>query len=334
MTGQATAVLVGCGDISSVHLEAISRLEAVRLVGVCDVDERVARATATAHGVLAFQDHRQMLAALRPDVAHICTPHDQHASAAVDCIAAGTHVIVEKPLAHTLSEASRVVEAAAAYPAVKVAVCYQNRYNRTSQAAREAILSGGLGTVRGAQATVAWHRGPDYYRHRPWRGQRSRSGGGVLINQAIHTVDLLTWFLGDLTAVGSRIGTHALADLIDVEDTAHLVMDHVSGARSVLFATVANTRDAPVSIEIDADAGHLTLRGHLTVVRADGGTEVVEERAARGVGRAYWGASHELLIADFYARLAEPQPFWIGPEQAMASLSVLDQVYREAFTGG
>lgn len=334
MTAHTTAVVVGCGDISSVHLEAISRLETARLVGVCDLDDRIARATATAHGVPPFRHHREMLAALRPDVAHVCTPHDQHAAAAVDCIEAGTHVIVEKPLAHTVSEASHVVEAAAAYPAVKVAVCYQNRYNRTSQAVREAILAGDLGTVRGAQATVAWHRDPGYYRRSPWRGQRSRSGGGVLINQAIHTVDLLLWLLGDVAAVGSRIGTHALADVVDVEDTAHVVMEHVSGARSVLFATVANTRDAPVSIEIDADAGHLTLRGHLTVTRADGRTRVVEERAASSVGRAYWGASHELLIADFYARLPEPEPFWIGPEQAMASLSVLDRVYRDALTLG
>jgi predicted dehydrogenase len=330
VTPPVRAAVVGCGDISSVHLAALRDLEGVELVGVCDVD--AARGTATAHaqGTVAFTDHREMLDALRPDVVHVCTPHDQHAPVAVDCIERGVHVVLEKPVAHTLAEAQPVLDASLANPGVRVAVCFQNRYNRASQEAYRLLQEGSLGAIRGASATVAWHRTPEYYARGPWRGQRRRSGGGVLMNQAIHTLDLVQWFLGPVARVGSRIGTLSLAEYIDVEDTAQLVMDHESGSRSVLFATLANSVDSPVTIEVDTEHARLLIRGDLTVVHTDGRTEVVEERRATSTGRAYWGVSHELLVADFYRTLDDEEPFWIGPSEGVAALAVLDQVYRDA----
>lgn len=322
------AVVIGLGDVSSVHLAAIAAMPDVELVGVCDTDPAAAAATGLP-AELFHTDHRAMLAEVRPDVAHVCTPHDQHAPVAVDCIEAGVHVVLEKPLAHSVGEAERITAAAAAHPEVKVAVCFQNRYNRPSQEARRLLEEGTLGRSLGATATVMWHRTPAYYAAKPWRGQRRRSGGGVLINQAIHTLDLLRWLLGDVTSVGSRIGTHALADVIDVEDTAYLVLQHERGCSSVLFATVAHAVDAPVAIEITCERGTLRLCGDLTVTHADGRTEMVPERVAPGVGRSYWGVSHELLIADFHDRLAEQGPFWIGPAEGMAALRILDDVYRD-----
>jgi UDP-N-acetyl-2-amino-2-deoxyglucuronate dehydrogenase len=330
VTSTVKAVVVGCGDISTVHLAALVDLAGVDLVGVCDVDAERAKATATLQDVPAFTDHREMFAALDPDVVHICTPHDQHRPVAVDAIEAGISVVLEKPVAHTLADAQPVLEASRANPDVKVAVCFQNRYNRAAREAHRLLATGSLGAIRGASATVAWHRTPEYYARAPWRGQRRRSGGGVLMNQAIHTLDLLQWFLGPVTRVSSRIGTLALGDYVDVEDTAQLVMDHSNGARSVLFATVANSVDSPVTIEIDTEHARLLIRGDLVVTHADGRTEVVEERRATTTGRAYWGVSHELLVADFYRRLDDPEPYWIGPAEGIASLKVLDMVYREA----
>jgi predicted dehydrogenase len=333
VTAPARAAVVGCGDISAVHLAALHDFHGAELVGVCDVDDKRASAASAAHGVPAYTDPGTMLDSLRPEVVHVCTPHDQHAAVAVDCIERGIHVVLEKPVAHTLADAQPVLDASLANPAVKVAVCFQNRYNRASQEAFRLIAEGSLGAIRGASATVAWHRTPEYYARGPWRGQRARSGGGVLMNQAIHTLDLVQWFLGPVTHVGSRIGTLALGEYVDVEDTAQLVMDHESGSRSVLFATLANSVDSPVTIEIDTEHARLLIRGDLTVAYADGRTEVVEERRATPTGRAYWGVSHELLVADFYRRLHEPEPFWIGPAEGLAALAVLDQVYRDAGVG-
>lgn len=330
MTGPVRAAVVGCGDISAVHLAALGDLDGVQLVGVCDVSEERAATAAGVHGVDAYTDHRALLEALEPDVVHVCTPHDQHVPVAVDCIERGIHVVLEKPVAHTLPAAQPLLDAHRANPRVKVAVCFQNRYNRAAQEVHRLLADGSLGAVRGASATVAWHRTPEYYARGPWRGERRRSGGGVLINQAIHTLDLVQWFLGPVARVRSHVGTLALGDYVDTEDTAQLVLDHESGSRSVLFATLANAVDSPVTIEVDTEHARLTIRGDLTVTYADGRGEVVEERRATSTGRAYWGVSHELLVADFYRTLGDPEPFWIGPAEGVAALGVLDEVYRQA----
>jgi len=326
MTG-STAAVVGCGDVSVVHLQALQKLDGVDLAGVCDTDPERAATTAERYGVPAFTDHRGLLAAVRPDVVHVCTPHDRHTPVAVDCLDAGVAVLLEKPVAHTVAEADRLIAAARRQPGVKIGICLQNRYNTTTRAARDLLASGALGPVRGGSATVLWHRDPAYYRARPWRGQRARSGGGVLINQAIHTLDLMEWLLGDVERVRGHAGRYALDD-IDVEDTASVVLDHAGGARSVVFATVANAVDSPVTIEIVTERAVLLIRGDLTVSHADGRVETVAEPVVSTGGRAYWGASHELLIADFYRTLAGPEPFWISPREGARSLRVIDRIYR------
>lgn len=310
--------VVGCGDISVVHLAAIAKL-GVDLVGVCDPDP------ARAPG--GYRDHREMLDAVRPDVVHICTPHDQHVPVALDALARGAHVLLEKPVAHTAEEAARLVAAAAAVPHLQAGVCLQNRYNASSEKALEIVTKSG--TVRGGSATVMWHRSPAYYADRPWRGNRERSGGGVLINQAIHTLDLLQWLLGDVTAVRSHTGRYGDFPGTDVEDTANVLLDHAGGARSVLFATVTNATDAPVTVEIGTDEATLLIRDGLTISYADGRTETVAERLPEAAGRAYWGASHELLIADFYRCVTSGEPFPVSLAEGMKSLHLVDAIYRQ-----
>ena len=324
-----TAAVIGCGDVSVVHLQAIENLAGVDLVSVCDTDPARAAAAAARYGVPPFAGHRQLLEATRPEVVHVCTPHHQHAPVAIDCLDAGVGVLVEKPIAHTVAEADRIIAAAREHPDVKAGICLQNRYNAATRAARALLDSGELGPVRGGSATVLWHRDPAYYRARPWRGRARDSGGGVLINQAIHTLDLMEWLLGDVVRARGHTGRYALDGVVDVEDTAHAMLDHAGGARSVVFATVANVTDSPVTIEIVTERAVLLIRGDLTVSYADGRTEVVAERRASTGGRAYWGASHQLLIADFYRTLADPEPFWIGPREGARSLRLVHQIYRQ-----
>jgi predicted dehydrogenase len=322
------AAVIGCGTISIVHLAAITSLEGVDLVGVCDTDADRAVAAGRTYGVPWFTDHAELLEAVRPQAVHICTPHHEHVPVAIDSLDAGVAVLLEKPVAATVPEADRLIAAASLRPEVTVGVCLQNRYNTTVQAARALLGTGELGRVLGASATLLWHRDPAYYQARPWRGRVRESGGGVLINQAIHTVDLLQWLLGEVVAVRGHTGRYVLDGVVDVEDTASVVLDHAGGARSVLFATVTNVTDTPVTVEIVTEQTVLLIRGDLTVTYLDGRIETVTERRVDTGGRAYWGASHELLIADFYRTLDQPQPFWIDPEEGSRSLRLVDRIYR------
>jgi UDP-N-acetyl-2-amino-2-deoxyglucuronate dehydrogenase len=321
--------VIGCGTISVVHLGAITGLDGVDLVGVCDTDADRAAEVGEKYGVPWFTDHHELLATVRPQVVHICTPHNEHVPVAIDSLDDGVAVLVEKPVAHTVAEAERLLAAHRAHPGLKIGVCLQNRYNASVQAARALLGTGELGRVLGASATLLWHRDPAYYEARPWRGRKGDSGGGVLINQAIHTLDLLQWLLGDVARVRGNTGRYALDGIVDVEDTASVVLDHAGGARSVVFATLANVTDAPVTLEIVTERAVLLIRGDLTVTYLDDGrTETVAERRVATGGKSYWGVSHDLLIADFYRVLDQPQPFWIDPEEATRSLRLVDRIYR------
>lgn len=331
--------LIGCGDVSVVHIEAIRDIEGLELVGVADSDPgALAQATAVT-GAPGFASTQELIDAVSPDAVHITTPHDQHVGPSLTALGAGVHVLQEKPLAHTLEEGQRLVEALAAVPAggPKVGICFQNRYNLASQRLHEMLGTGELGAVRGAWASVVWTRSADYYRAKPWRGTWANSGGGLLINQAIHTLDLVQWLLGGVERTDGHVATRKYGEVIEVEDTAELLLHHPGGVTTSFYATLTAPQHRPVEIELDCENAYVTLRGGtdggLTIRWADGRTDTVGERSVTSGGRSYWGVSHELLIRDFYERLDEPAPFWIGPGEAMASLEILKEAYRLSGVG-
>ena len=182
-------------------------------------------------------------------------------------------------------------------------------------------------------ATVLWHRSADYYRDRPWRGTWAGGGGGLLMNQAIHTVDLLQWLLGDVTSVSGHAATRFLGDTIEVEDTAEFVAHHTGGARSVFYATLAHAVNAPVAIDVITEKAALSLRGDLTVS--------YHRRPRRGRRRAF---RHRPAVgptgvsptrsssATSTPKLHDPEPFWISPREAAKSLRIVQDIYRQSYS--
>lgn len=326
------AAVVGAGDISQVHLTALASL-GVEVRAVADPDRDRAARAAEPFGAVAVADVEQALE-LGVDVVHVCTPHDQHLPVVERALTAGAHVLTEKPLAHTLADAERLARLAEE-ATTTVGVCLQNRYNPTSRAMRQALDSGDLGAVVSVTATVAWSRTEAYYAAKPWAGMTVRSGGGALINQAIHTVDLLQWLLGPASDVVGQAYRLLPVDGVDVEDTATATMLHDRGnghppTRSTIWASNANAVNQPVTIAVVAERGSLSLDGDLTITDADGGTTVVSDTPPSSGAPAYWGASHEALIRDFYAGLDDPGTFWIDPAAALASQRILAAVYEQS----
>lgn len=324
--------VIGCGDVATVHFEAIGVLADATLVAVCDTDPTRLAAAMAVHNVPGYSDHVRMLEQEQIDVVHVCTPHNEHAQPAIDALERGINVISEKPLASTLAEGERLVAAAAASTA-RMGVCFQNRYNSAVQALRDRLDSGEFGAIRGGAGTVMWNRNADYYQNRPWRGTWAGGGGGLLMNQAIHTLDLLQWLIGEVSAVHGHAATNALGGVIDVEDTAELFLTHLNGAQSVFYATLANAVNAPITVDIATEKAQFSLRGDLTITHADGRVEVVEERRAGSGGRDYWGVSHQLFIADFYAQLGNEGAFWIDATEAQKTLRIIKDVYAQSYPG-
>lgn len=320
------AALVGCGDVSIVHFEALRAL-GIPIVGVCDTDQAAAEKAAAHTGAQAFTSLERMLEETKPDVLHVTTPHDQHIDTTIKALDMGVNIILEKPIAHEIDEAERLVNRMEQPGTPKAGVCYQNRYNVSSQQLRRLLDSGALGNVNGAYSSVVWSRTPDYYRARPWRGQWERSGGGLLINQAIHTLDLIQWFLGDVSLVRGHVACDKYHTVSHVEDTAQMLFTHETGCQTAFYGTLTSPVHRPVELEIDCEKAYVRIRNGLNVTWKDGHTERWEERAAPSSGRSYWGVSHQLLIGDFYNRLDDPEPFWISPAEAMKSLRMAKDTY-------
>ncbi|MET3805620.1 putative dehydrogenase [Nakamurella sp. UYEF19] len=321
--------LAGCGVISVQHLEAITAAPGAELVAVCDTDPERARTTALQHRCREYGDFEQMLDVERPDVVHVCTPHFRHAPMAIAALGRNVNVLLEKPLATTVADGEAVARAARTSPAI-LGVCYQNRYNNTARAMRDLIDGGTLGRPRGGRATVNWFRDNGYYSRSPWRGTWARGGGGVLINQSIHTLDLLQWFLGDVVEIRGRADRLALDDPVEVEDTANIVLRHHGGVGSIFHATNAYVDDASVMVEVLTEHARVRLEKDLIVTSVDGTTRVIPEEGTATGAKAYWGLSHALLIEDFYRHVEQRRPFWIDAEEALKTLRIVTSVYRQS----
>lgn len=324
--------VIGCGDVSLIHAEAIGAIEGAELVGVCDTDPTALARAEKFTGVPGFPGTTELISAVSPDVVHVTTPHFQHADPTITALEAGVHVLQEKPLAHTLAEGERIVAAAeaAASNGTKIGICFQNRYNVASVKAAELLADGAIGDLMGAFASVVWTRTPAYYADKPWRGSWGGSGGGLLINQAIHTLDLVEWLLGDVAEVDGRTSTRRYGAQIEVEDTAEALFTHASGLQTTFFATLTAPAARPVEIEITGTKGSILIRDGITLTTPDR-TEHWDERKADSAGRSYWGVSHELLIRDFYAKLDDSEPFWLSPAAAMKPLFILKSLYDQSY---
>lgn len=246
--------IAGCGAISRNHLEAFRALDNVQIVGVCDIDPDRARATAAAWGIPAAVTTVGELLGLGLDLVSVCTPHPTHENVVLQAAAAGVHVLCEKPIAVDLASAERMV-AACDDAGVKLGVLFQRRFWPAAQRIRAAIDDGTLGRPIMGQCSVMLHRDPGYYSRDAWRGTWANDGGGVLMTQAIHYIDLLQWFMGDVAEVYGKINTYKHGDHIEVEDSAAAVITFTSGAMATLEASTAASPSLGVQIRVTGETG-------------------------------------------------------------------------------
>lgn len=323
------AVIIGCGAISDIHIKAIEKLDNVKLYGLVDINVEKVNALSIQHNCKAFYNYIDALNDSEIDVVHICTPHYLHSQMAIDALRADKNVVLEKPLAISMKDAYEVIKTAEVSGKM-LGVCFQNRYNTTSLKIKELLSSGIVGKVKGAKAFVTWHRNADYYTSSGWRGKWATEGGGVLINQSIHTIDLLLWFLGDVTHFSGKISTRLLNDFIEVENTAEALISFKDDVNALFYATTCYCDDSPVEIEILCEKARIKLSNNLVITYNDGSSEESSDIDLNTGGKSYWGSSHLSLISDFYDCLANKRPFDIPGEEAIKALSVVLGIYEES----
>ena len=314
--------LIGCGSISAVHAQVLNELENTELVSCADIlPERAAR-----YGTDAYTDWLEMLDRVKLDAVHLCTPHYLHPIMAMEAARRGIAVFTEKPPAIDEAGWQQVRDAGKLVP---VGICFQNRYHPHIASCLRFLQEGTWGSLRGIRGFVTWNRTAGYYAAADWKGKWDTEGGGALINQAIHTLDLIIRFLGCPDTVECGMHNHRLRGAVEVEDTAEIYLRRGS-IPALLYASNAYSQDAPVLLELHFDRAVIRLEGDIMTVIQDGRREEIPCTTDPVIGRSYWGAGHKSCIADFYASIAAGTPYSNSPESCEATMQTLLKLYAQA----
>lgn len=323
--------VIGCGSISVMHLESILKIDEAVLAAVCDINVDKARATAEKYGTKYYTDYNEMLAAEALDAVHICLPHYLHTEAAKAAFNAGVNVISEKPMSISYDDALAAVNLAEE-KGLQYGVIFQCRYNPSSRLVKERISDGSLGRVKGAGSVLAWCRTDDYYTSSDWKGTWEKEGGGVIINQAIHTMDLVNWLIDDTHCSLQATLTNREHKSIEVEDSAEGIIHYKNGAVYTFYATNNFLTNEPIEIRITCENGSAILSSDEAIIRYnDGRIERLEKDAQSCAqysgGKTYWGTQHGAQIHQFYQAVLKNEPLEISGREALKIQKLVCDIY-------
>lgn len=343
--------IVGPGKVAGLHAAALARIPGARLVGVAGRNPARARALAQEHGAAAWPTFEGMVGSGQLDALIVCTPHPAHAQYAIAAADAGAHVVVEKPMAVTVRQCDAMIEAAVRN-GVLLAVISQRRWYPAVRRVKAAIDEGRIGEPALATVEVLGWRGPEYYALDPWRGTPEGEGGGVLVNQAVHQLDLLRWFLGSPIEVVGRMANVSHPEL-RVEDSALALVTFAGGAlasivasnaqRPGLHARIAVHGRSGASVGVETDRGSSFVAGVTpSLPRNDPWTVPGEEDLPRR-----WEAEdaalfervdvashhHELQLRDVVEAIRDGRRPSVDGEAGRATVELMAAIYDSAAGG-
>lgn len=292
------ACVVGYGAIGPIHAQAIEKANNVTLYGICDIDKSRADQGAKEHFCKAFYDFSKVLSDPSVTSVHICTPHFLHHSMAIEAARAGKEVILEKPAAINLEKFHELENELRGN---KVCVMLQNRMNIAIQAFKKIIDEDkSLCKLIGGFAALTWHRDAEYYKSGEWRGRWDTEGGGVLINQAVHLIDLISYLAGDIKTVRGHISNNTLQDVIEVEDTADAIFTLAKNVNVCYYATNGYSSNLPMRLELQFENALLRYADDVLYRVDKSGAKIIAKNDDKHPGKDYWGDSHTVVIDNFY----------------------------------
>ena len=306
--------VIGVGVIGSLHAAILKKYG--RLCAVCDIDEEKLQQYADFH---VYTDYIRLLDTEKPDAVHICTPHYLHAGMIIEALSRDINVLCEKPLCISKEDIGRITEAEKKSKAL-LGVCLQNRCNPENRFLKEYLADKNVRQITGV---VTWHRDEQYYASGEWRGKKETEGGGVLINQALHTLDLALWLSDMPDTVVSAISNLTLDGVIEVEDTAAIICRGKTGIN--FFATNGSGCDMPIELTVKTDTEIIKVMPGTVVIN---GEARKFESVYKALGKQCYGSGHEALIEDFYSCIKENKPFEITAEEASRCVRVILAAYE------
>lgn len=326
--------ILGGGNISDTHARAAAAIPGVEIAAVYGANREKSQRLAAAHGAAMYDDVDRFLGHRPLDVVAIGTPSGLHAEQTIAALRRGLHVLVEKPLDVTTAKVDEVI-AEADRTGMKVGVFFQDRLKPDIAAIKSMLVSGQLGTPVFASGRVRWYRPPEYYSGSRWRGTYALDGGGALMNQAIHTVDLLQWLFGPVAQVCARTATRL--HKIEVEDTAAAVLEFTSGALGVIEATTSSYPGYARRLDVTGSEGTLILEGDRLVgvdlrnhVEHGAATDTPENASSATVSDS---SAHQRIFEDFIAAVRTNGTPACDAREGRHSVAIVEAIYRSARSG-
>ena len=327
--------IIGAGNISDTHARAAAAIPGLAVAAVFGANREKTTALAARHRATPYEDFDAFLAHRPMDLVAIGSPSGLHAEQAIAAVRRGLHVLVEKPLDIDTARADALIEAADA-ARVKVGVFFQDRLKPAMIELKAALSDGRLGSPVLASGRVKWYRPPEYYGQSRWRGTWSLDGGGALMNQGIHTVDLLLWLLGPVARV--RAATRTRVHPIEVEDTAVAILEFESGALGVIEAATSIYPGYARRVEVTGTEGTMVVEDD-RVIRTDlrsstGGTSAAATTTESAASPVVSDASaHQRIIEDFIGAVETGAPLACDAREGRRSVAVVQAIYKAARTG-
>lgn len=336
-----TYALIGCGRISPNHIAAALENN-LEIVAICDIELGKMEETISKFNlpttVKKYTNYQEMLEKENPKLIAICTESGKHGQIALDCIEAGSNLIIEKPIALSLEEADQIIEKAKEKN-VKVCACHQNRFNKSVQKIREAVEAERFGRLLHGTAHIRWNRGEDYYTQAPWRGTWEQDGG-ALMNQCIHNIDLLRWMMGDEIVEVVGMTANLKHDFIEAEDLGLALIKFANGSYGVIEGT---TNIFPTNLEET-----LYIFGEKGTVKAGGKSvnlieewlfadklddpDEVKEKYNENPPTVY-GFGHNPLYADVIEAIQNDRQPYVTAKDGRRALELILAIYKSAAEG-
>ncbi len=327
--------IIGCGAISTMHASAIQRVEGAQLVGCFDAYEPCAHAFAAKYGGKVYTLLEDMLDSDALDAVCICTPSGLHTTQAVLALQAGKHVVCEKPMSLSLAQADLLIETERRTGRI-VCIISQFRFAPAVQEIKRALDAGAFGKLVSASLQMKYFRSHEYYASGAWRGTWSMDGGGALMNQGIHGIDVFRFLMGPVRELTAY--TRTLTRRIEVEDSAVAICEFESGAVGTIEGSTTCYPGYPRRIEICGEAGSVVLEED-TLLSWDLPipTSLPVGEGAKNVGSAdpmaISGAGHELQIRNFVRALLYGEPILAGAATGRLPLEIILGIYESSRTG-
>ncbi len=333
------AGILGTGLSATMHVQALQSVPGVIVGAVAGTSLEKAAAFAAEHAIPAsYGSAEELLDRSRIDAVHLCTPPFARSTYAAQAARAGIHVLIEKPMARNVAEADRII-AACREGGVTLGAMFQMRFMPLPRQIKDELRTGRLGRVFLADCYAKWWRSPEYYTASSWRGRREQEGGAVLINQAIHSIDLLQWLAGPVKRVTGRVATAVHA--IEMEDVAVATVEFTSGAFGVIEASTATYPGFTERIELHGDRGAMILHQGRGVVEwhpLGGPSERGEASAQRNESSSDPAkvslVGHVAQFVDFYDAIRHGRSPSVDGAEGRRALEIVEAIRTSSELGG